>query len=54
MKPGGERISSVELEGHLLAHPGVADVEVVDDIPNTSVGEIDTRLIRDQLDLTLA
>jgi fatty-acyl-CoA synthase len=29
VKSGGEWISSVELEGHLLAHPGVADAAVV-------------------------
>jgi fatty-acyl-CoA synthase len=29
VKSGGEWISSVELEGHILAHPGVADAAVV-------------------------
>ena len=102
VKSGGEWISSVELEGHLLAHPQVADaavvavpsrrwderpvavlvpddpddpptmesvrdfladrvakwwipdaVELVDDIPKTSVGKIDKKAIRAELDLVL-
>ena len=102
VKSGGEWISSVELEGHLLAHPDVADaavigvasakwderpvavivpvdpsappdleslrefladrvakwwlpdaIEVVDEIPKTSVGKLDKKVLRDQVDLTL-
>ena len=97
VKSGGEWISSVELEGHLLAHPEVADaavvgisskkwderpvavvvardgvpitldsvrefltarvarwwlpdaVVVVDEIPKTSVGKLDKKVLRDQL-----
>ncbi len=99
VKSGGEWISSVELEGHLLAHPEVADaavigvpsrrwderpvavvvaadpaapptldsvrdfladrvarwwlpdaLEVVDEIPVTSVGKLDKKLLRASLD----
>jgi len=102
VKSGGEWISSVELEGHLLAHPDVADaavigvpsarwderpvavvvaedptappdlesirefladrvakwwlpdaVEVVEQIPTTSVGKLDKKVLRSQVDLTL-
>jgi fatty-acyl-CoA synthase len=102
VKSGGEWISSVELEGHLLAHPGIADaavvgvpsrrwderpvavivpvdpsapptlqdvrafledrvarwwlpdaLEVVEEIPKTSVGKLDKRGLRDHLDLVL-
>ena len=102
VKSGGEWISSVELEGHLLAHPQVADAAVVgvpsrkwderpvavlvardaeqppslesvreflgdrvarwwlpdavailEEIPKTSVGKIDKKVIREQLDLVL-
>lgn len=97
VKSGGEWISSVELEGHLLAHPDVADAAVVgvrsrkwderpvavvvarngatptlesvrdflsthvakwwlpddlvivDEIPKTSVGKLDKKVLRDQL-----
>lgn len=97
VKSGGEWISSVELEGHLLAHPEVADAAVVgikskkwderpvavvvpangaaptldslrsfladrvakwwlpdevvlvDEIPKTSVGKLDKKVMRDQL-----
>ena len=97
VKSGGEWISSVELEGHLLAHPKVRDaavvgvrsrkwderpvavvvpadgeaptltevrdflaarvakwwlpdeVVVVDEIPKTSVGKLDKKVLRDQL-----
>lgn len=97
VKSGGEWISSVELEGHLLAHPEVADaavvgvrskrwderpvavvvgrngsapsldsvrsflepvvakwwlpdaVVVVEEIPKTSVGKLDKKVLRDQL-----
>ena len=99
VKSGGEWISSVELEGALLAHPAVRDaavvgcrsqkwderpvavlalqpgaavptleevrsflapgfakwwlpdhVEIVDDIPKTSVGKLDKKVLRSQLD----
>ena len=99
VKSGGEWISSVELEGHLLAHPGVADaavvgirsrkwderpvavvvpadpssaptlesvrsflagrvakwwlpddVVIVDEIPKTSVGKLDKKVLRSELD----
>jgi fatty-acyl-CoA synthase len=102
VKSGGEWISSVELEGHLLAHPQVADaavvgvpskrwderplavlvaadptdpptlesvrsfladrvvkwwlpdaIELVDEIPKTSVGKLDKKVIRGQLDVVL-
>ncbi len=102
VKSGGEWISSVELEGHLLAHPAVADaavvgvpshrwderpvavlvavdesdpptleqvrdfladrvakwwlpdaVEIVAEIPKTSVGKLDKKLLRGQLDVVL-
>jgi fatty-acyl-CoA synthase len=102
VKSGGEWISSVELEGHLLAHPKVADaavvgvpshrwderpvavlvpadesdpptleqvrefladrvakwwlpdaVEIVAEIPKTSVGKLDKKLIRGRLDVVL-
>jgi fatty-acyl-CoA synthase len=102
VKSGGEWISSVELEGHLLAHPQVADaavvgvpskrwderplavlvaadpsdpptlesvrsfladrvarwwlpdaIEVVDEIPKTSVGKLDKKVIRGRLDVVL-
>ena len=102
VKSGGEWISSVELEGHLLAHPDVADaavvgvpsrkwderpvavivpvdpaappsletlreflaprvakwwlpdaVEIVAEIPKTSVGKLDKKVIRGQLDVVL-
>jgi len=97
VKSGGEWISSVELEGHLLAHPDVADAAVVgvhsrkwderpvavvvprngasptlqsireflstlvarwwlpdelvivEEIPKTSVGKLDKKVLRDQL-----
>ena len=97
VKSGGEWISSVELEGHLLAHPDVLDaavvgirsrkwderpvavvvardgamptlasirgflegqvakwwlpdeVVIVDEIPKTSVGKLDKKVLRDQL-----
>jgi fatty-acyl-CoA synthase len=99
VKSGGEWISSVELEGHLLAHPEVADaavvgvasarwderpvavvvpsdpgapptlesirsflldrvakwwlpdaLEVVEEIPKTSVGKLDKKVLRSQLE----
>jgi len=99
VKSGGEWISSVELEGHILAHPGVADaavvgvphpkwderpvaaivpedpadapdlasinaflsgrvakwwlpdqVVIVDEIPKTSVGKLDKKVLRTQLE----
>ncbi len=102
VKSGGEWISSVELEGHLLAHPAVADaavvgvpskrwderplavivaedpqapptiddlrdfleqrvpkwwlpdaVEIVTEIPKTSVGKLDKKVLRGQLDVVL-
>ncbi len=102
VKSGGEWISSVELEGHLLAHPDIADaavvgvpsrrwderpvavivprdgqapptleevrafladrvakwwlpdaVDVVDEIPKTSVGKLDKKVMRASLDLIL-
>jgi fatty-acyl-CoA synthase len=102
VKSGGEWISSVELEGHLLAHPKIADaavvavrskrwderpvavlvatdptdpptleqvrefllarvakwwlpdaIELVAEIPKTSVGKLDKKRIRAQLDLEL-
>jgi fatty-acyl-CoA synthase len=102
VKSGGEWISSVELEGHLLAHPQVADaavvgvpskrwderplavlvaadpddpptlesvrafltdrvarwwlpdaIELVDEIPKTSVGKLDKKVIRGKLDVVL-
>ena len=98
VKSGGEWISSVELEGHLLGHPDIADaavvgirskrwderpvavvvprngvtppdiesvraflapkvakwwlpddVVIVDEIPKTSVGKLDKKMLRDQL-----
>ena len=102
VKSGGEWISSVELEGHLLAHPDIADaavigvpsrrwderpvavivprdgcpapsleeiraflddrvarwwlpdaVEVLDEIPKTSVGKLDKKVMRSSFDLVL-
>ncbi len=102
VKSGGEWISSVELEGEILAHPKVADaavvgvphprwderpvavvvaedpdepptldeirdfladrvakwwlpdeVVVVDDIPKTSVGKLDKKVLRQQVDIDL-
>lgn len=102
VKSGGEWISSVELEGHLLAHPDIADaavigvasvkwderpvavivpadrqsppdlasihsfladrvakwwlpdaIQVVEQIPTTSVGKLDKKVLRSQIDLTL-
>lgn len=102
VKSGGEWISSVELEGHLLAHPGIADaavvglpskrwderpvavvvatdptdpptlegvrdflrervakwwlpdaLEVVEEIPKTSVGKLDKKVLRAGMDLRL-
>ncbi len=102
VKSGGEWISSVELEGHLLAYPGIADaavvgvpsrkwderplavvvpadpehpptleevraflldrvakwwlpdgLELVDEIPKTSVGKLDKKVLRGQLDVVL-
>ncbi len=102
VKSGGEWISSVELEGHLLAHPEVADaavigvpsrrwderpvavivpedpsapptleqvrdflldrvakwwlpdgLEIVDEIPKTSVGKLDKKVLRRRFDLVL-
>jgi fatty-acyl-CoA synthase len=102
VKSGGEWISSVELEGHLLAHPAIADaavvgvpsrrwderpiavivpvdpaapptiddvraflldrvakwwlpdaIEIVDEIPKTSVGKLDKKVLRGQIDVVL-
>ncbi len=38
IKSGGEWISSVELEGHLMAHPGVAEAAVIA-VPDSRWGE---------------
>ena len=102
VKSGGEWISSVELEGHLLAHPAIADaavigvasrrwderpvavivpedasspptledvrtflldrvakwwlpdaLQIVEEIPKTSVGKLDKKVLRSQLDVVL-
>lgn len=102
VKSGGEWISSVELEGHLLAHPDIADaavvgvasrrwderpiavivpadpaapptldevreflldrvakwwlpdaLELVGEIPKTSVGKLDKKVLRGQIDVVL-
>jgi fatty-acyl-CoA synthase len=55
IKSGGEWISSVELENHLMAHPDVLEAAVIampdevvrlESVPKTSVGKFDKKVLR--------
>jgi fatty-acyl-CoA synthase len=54
IKSGGEWISSVELENHLMAHPGVKEASVVG-VPDERWGErpLATVAVRDGAELTV-